>query len=150
LAKDWDHPELNDWIAALDRAIEQSADAPLLVAHGLACLLVAHWAVRRPQRQILGAFLVAVPDPDGPTFPAVEAHSFRAVPKTVLPFPTPIVASNNDPCGTINHTRNQAMAWGAGFIAAGALGHINRASGLGDWPMGAMLLEAFKGRLVWR
>jgi hypothetical protein len=25
--KDWDHPELNDWIAALDRAIEQRANA---------------------------------------------------------------------------------------------------------------------------
>jgi signal transduction histidine kinase len=30
--KAWNHPELSDWIAALDRAIEKSADAPLLEA----------------------------------------------------------------------------------------------------------------------
>jgi predicted alpha/beta hydrolase family esterase len=48
--KDWDHPELNDWIAAPDRAIEQRADAALLAARSLACLLVAHWAARRPHR----------------------------------------------------------------------------------------------------
>jgi uncharacterized protein len=147
---DWDHPELDEWIAALDRAIEHSVDAPLLVAHSLACLLVAHWAVRRPRRQILGAFLVAVPDPDGAAFPAVEAASFRGVPKTALPFPTLIVASNDDPYGTISYTRNQARAWGAGFVAVGAVGHINSASGLGDWPIGAMLLEAFKAGLARR
>lgn len=148
--KNWDHPELNDWIAALDRAIEHSAGAPLLVAHSLACLLVAHWAARRPHRQILGAFLVAVPDPHGVAFPAVEAASFRAVPKTALPFPALIVASDDDPYGTMSYTRNQAKAWGAGFIAVGALGHINGASGLGDWPIGTMLLEAFKAGLVRR
>jgi uncharacterized protein len=147
---DWDRPELNDWIAALDRAIEKSADPPLLVAHSLACLLVAHWAVRRPHQAIRGAFLAAVPDPDGAAFPAVEAASFRAVPKTALPFPALIVASSDDPYGTIRYTRNLAKAWGAGFVAVGAHGHINSASGLGDWPIGAMLLEAFKAGLARR
>src|SRR5262245_64114199 len=43
----WEHPVLADWIAALDTAIDAGQPRPLLLAHSLACLLVAHW-----QRQI--------------------------------------------------------------------------------------------------
>jgi predicted alpha/beta hydrolase family esterase len=60
------------------------------------------------------------------------------------------VANDDDPYGTIGYTRNQARAWNAGFVAVGALEHINSASGLGDWPIGAMLLEAFRAGLVRR
>jgi uncharacterized protein len=142
--KDWTHPDLKDWLAALDLAIEKTAQAPILVAHSLACLLVAHWAVRSARRSVAGAFLVAVPDPDGPSFPVTEAASFRAVPQRPLDFPTLIVASDNDPYGSIDYARARAFAWGAGFVVAGTLGHMNSASNLGDWPVGAMLLEAFK------
>jgi uncharacterized protein len=142
--RDWDKPDLNDWIGALDRAIEKTAEAPILVAHSLACLLVAHWAARGADRPVAGAFLVAVPDPDGPAFPVVEAASFRAVPAGSLTFPALIVASDNDPYGSIDYVRRRAATWGAGLVVAGALGHISSASNLGNWPLGAMLLEAFK------
>lgn len=33
--------------------------------------------------------------------------------------------------------------WKAGLVMAGAAGHINGDSGLGAWPFGAALLEAF-------
>ncbi len=55
-----------------------------------------------------------------------------------------IVASSNDPYGTLDHARRRAAQWGAGFIELGALGHINGSSGLGDWPDGLNLLAAFK------
>lgn len=109
---DWDKPDLNDWLAALDRAIEEAAQAPILVAHSLACLLVAHWAARGPGRQVQGAFLVAVPDPDGPAFPAVEAASFRAVPETTLPFPALVVASSDDPYGSVSYALEVARRLG--------------------------------------
>ncbi len=142
-SKNWDNPDLSDWIAALDRTIEQTAEAPILVAHSLACLLVAHWAVHGAHRPVRGAFLVGVPDPDGPSFPAVEAASFRAVPKEALPFPALVVASDDDPYGTISYAQSRAATWRAGFVVAGTLGHMNSASNLGDWPLGAILLEAF-------
>ncbi len=141
---DWDKPDLHDWLAALDRAVAAATEPPILVAHSLACLLVAHWAGRGLRSEVQGAFLVAVPDPDGPSFPAVEAGSFRAVPDTTLPFPALVVASHDDPYGSIAYARRRAAAWGAGFVIAGALGHMNSASDLGDWPVGAMLLEAFR------
>jgi uncharacterized protein len=142
---DWDNPDLDDWLSALDLAIEQVPDAPILVAHSLACLLVAHWAARDRRHQVRGAFLVGVPDPNAAVFPGVEAASFRAVPETRFPFPGLIVASTDDPYGTISYARDRAAVWGTGFVVAGALGHMNSASDLRDWPVGAMLLEAFTG-----
>jgi predicted alpha/beta hydrolase family esterase len=138
---DWDKPDIEDWVAALERSTQAANGAPVIVAHSLACLLVAHWAHRSSMR-IAGAFLVSVPDPAGPKFPA-EAASFANVPTIALPFPTLIVASENDAYGTIEFSRRRADEWRASLIVAGALGHINASSNLGDWPQGRALLEAF-------
>jgi len=70
----WDEPELNDWVQSLERAIGGCERPPVLVAHSLACLLVAHWAMRSSSR-VAGAFLVSVPDPDGPTTLTVRPRS---------------------------------------------------------------------------
>lgn len=138
----WDHPDLDDWLAALDRAVAAAPAPPLLVAHSLACLLVAHWAARGG-RTVRGAFLVSVPDPRSPAFPA-EARAFDDVPGGRLPFPALVVASTDDPFGTIGYTKARAEQWGAGHVAVGAHGHLNAASELGDWAEGAALLEAFR------
>src|SRR6266487_1405068 len=63
--RSWDRPDLNDWGDALELAVRTSKKRPVLVAHSLSCLLVAHWAARSKQT-IAGAFLVSVPDPSGP------------------------------------------------------------------------------------
>ena len=141
----WDEPELSNWIDAVDKALLATRTNPVLVAHSLSCLLVAHWA-RRSMKSVSGAFLVSVPDPAGPKFPA-EAASFRDVPTTPLPFPALIVASTNDPYGTIAYARSRAEAWRAGLVEVGALGHINGSSGVGDWPQGRQLLDAFSAGL---
>lgn len=140
---DWDRPMRDDWLRALDAAVAAAAEPPLLVAHSLACLLVAHWAARSAAQPVRGAFLVAPPDPDGPAFPA-ETATFRDPPANTLPFPALVVASSDDPFGAVEAARRLAASWGAGFVIAGALGHINSASGVGDWPQGAALFEAFR------
>lgn len=138
---DWDQPDLSDWIAALDRAVAAADAAPLLVAHSLACLLVAHWQ-RASSLPVAGAFLVAVPDPKSEVFPA-EAAGFADAPQARLRFPSLIVASSDDPYGTFEYARAQASQWGSGIIEAGPLRHINGRSGLGDWPNGSALFHAF-------
>jgi uncharacterized protein len=65
----WDEPRLDDWIEALDRSAAAAPSTPILVAHSLGCLLVAHWAARRPGAAVAGVFLVGVPDPNGPASP---------------------------------------------------------------------------------
>ncbi|MFV3130097.1 RBBP9/YdeN family alpha/beta hydrolase [Niveispirillum sp. KHB5.9] len=133
---DWDRPDLGDWIAGLDRLVAGFMEPPLLVAHSLGCLLVAHWAGRAP---VAGALLVAPPDPSGPIFPA-EAAGFGPVPRRPLPFPAIVVASSDDPYGSMAHAEGLAAAWEAELVMAGALGHINGASGLGDWVWGRQVL----------
>jgi uncharacterized protein len=137
----WDKPELSNWTEAVDRVLLATKTPAVLVAHSLSCLLVAHWA-RRSMRSVTGAFLVSVPDPTSRKFPA-DAASFGDVPTAPLPFPALIVASTNDPFGTIAYSHSMAEAWCAGLVEVGALGHINSSSGLGEWPQGRQLLEAF-------
>jgi hypothetical protein len=137
----WKKPELSSWIDAVDKALLTAKVRPVLVAHSLACLLVAHWAARST-KSVAGAFLVSVPDPMGSKFPA-DAASFGNAPVIPLPFPTLIVASTNDPYGTIAYSRSRAKMWCTGLVEVGALGHINGASGVGDWLHGRQLLEAF-------
>ena len=138
---DWDRPDLAEWTGALERALSNFSRPPLLIAHSLACLLVAH-AAESIAGRVRGAFLVAVPDPDGPAFPG-EAASFRDLPAQALPFPALIIASSDDPYGTREHARRRAQDWGAGLVEIGARGHINGASGLGDWREGRRLFDAF-------
>lgn len=141
----WDHPDVGDWIQALDVAVAQAGEPAILVAHSLACLLVAHWAARSALApQVAGAFLVAVPDPDGPEFPREEAGTFANAPSDPLPFPALVVVSSNDPFASADHGKDRAVDWKAGFIDVGALGHINSASGVGSWPEGLRLLTAFR------
>lgn len=141
LPSSWDEPRLDDWVRALDAAVAASPTPPMLVAHSLACLLVAHWQVRS-ELAVAGAMLVAVPDPSGLSFPA-EASSFVDPPEQRFRFPSLIVASGNDPYGTMSHTRSRAAQWGSRLIEAGDLGHINAASGLGAWPAGRAILSEF-------
>ncbi|WP_082649803.1 RBBP9/YdeN family alpha/beta hydrolase [Bradyrhizobium lablabi] len=138
---DWDRPQFRGWIEALDRAVGAASKPPLLVAHSLACLLVAHWQ-RVSTAQVVGAFLVAVPNPEAPAFPA-EAASFANPPSSKFRFPSLVVASANDPYGTVEYARRRASQWGSGIVEVGELGHINEASGLEDWPQGKALLAAF-------
>jgi serine hydrolase len=137
----WDEPELNDWVQSLERAISSCERPPVLVAHSLACLLVAHWAMRSSS-SVAGAFLVSVPDSDGPSFPSAAA-SFRLAPDGPLRFPSLVVTSTDDPYGTLAHARLRSAQWQTGLVVAGALGHINASSGLMEWGQGRALLEAF-------
>lgn len=147
---DWNQPKLEDWLLALDQAIKDVGKPPVLVAHSLSCLLVAHWAHQRGQlaaQLVRAAFLVAVPDPDGPAFPP-QAQTFKAVARNPLPFPALVVCSTNDPYGTVDYAKSCAQSWQADCVAAGALGHINGASNIGDWPQGQALFASFCAALA--
>lgn len=137
----WTEPRLEDWIAALDRAIDAAAEPPVLIAHSLACLLVPIWAARRP-RPVRAVVLVALPDPDGPLFPDVVSE-FRPLPEGPLPFPTLVIGSDDDRYGSAEHARARATQWHAAYVGMGRLGHINNDSGLGDWPEGRAVVDSF-------
>lgn len=135
----WNAPRCADWVGALDSFVRGCDVPPILVAHSLACLLVAHWA-QQSTSSICGAFLVAVPEPASPRFPAV-AQGFSPVPMGRLPFPSMVISSHNDSFGSFEHAQRCAAAWGSRHVDIGEAGHINAESGLGEWPEGYALLR---------
>jgi len=137
---DWDLAVCDEWVSALDRQAGGLGSDLVVVAHSLGCLAVAHWAARCTPR-IRGALLVAVPDPQAAAFPADTALGFEPLPSDRLPFPSIVVASSDDPYGSAAYANERARAWGSEFVEVGARGHINAASGLGDWPDGYRLLQ---------
>jgi predicted alpha/beta hydrolase family esterase len=144
--QDWDRPVLDEWLRAVDAAIA-AADGPVvLVAHSLGCVLVAHGASRPGWSRVTAALLVAPADVDSPTCTPPETRGFAPVPLETLPFPVVVVASRNDPYVALERAQHFARRWGADLVDAGALGHINAASGLGEWAEGRRLLAALVAR----
>jgi hypothetical protein len=146
---DWERISRDRWIAELDAALGPSTRPSVLVAHSVGCLLAAEWLRERPEAAVAGAFLVAPPDVSSPCFPptVVGFRPLQSFPAAPLPCPTVVVASQTDRYATIEHTRAVAARWGASVVDVGDCGHINLASGLGDWCEGQALIRRFVGSL---
>jgi predicted alpha/beta hydrolase family esterase len=144
--RDWDHPDREGWLAALAAAIEAAGEPVVLAAHSLGCALVAHAAPRPFAASIRAAFLVAPADVDSPVYTPAEARVFAPMPLGRLPFAATVVASETDPYVTLARARQFAAAWGAELVDAGPGGHLNAASGLGDWPTGRAIFETLIAR----
>ena len=127
---DWEQPDGAVWTGRLAAAIAASPGA-VLVAHSLGCALVAHAAAEHPDLPVAGALLVAPAD----------GERFTRLPATPLPFRTIVVASSDDPFVTFADAKARADGWGAEFVDAGPLGHIDVDAGLGPWPGGERLLR---------
>lgn len=139
----WSRPQRNPWVIKLSHAITGARRPVILCAHSLGCLAVAWWAMlegAHAEGLVAGALLVAPPDCDRRTLPQPLAQ-FQPVPRRVLPFPSIVVASRDDAYAEIGYARELAANWGSAFVDAGSLGHINAASGLGDWRFGEQLLD---------
>ncbi|WP_089658093.1 RBBP9/YdeN family alpha/beta hydrolase [Franzmannia pantelleriensis] len=137
----WDEPELDDWVGALDRAVS-SVEAPiLLVAHSLGCITVAHWAaVAEISGRIAGALLVAPADVERGSV-RQELAGFAPIPIHRLPFPSLVVGSTNDPAASAQRAAGFATAWGSQLVVLDEAGHINPASGHHEWEAGFLLLH---------
>ncbi len=141
MQRDWDRPSRDEWVDALHRSIVRCAVPPVIVAHSMGCLTVAHWAGVHAL-PLRAAFLVAVPDPSGPQFP-LEAVGFSPLTLEPMRWPTLVVTSNNDPYGSVAFASACAAGWGGEIVDVGSAGHINTESGHGEWPEGHALLLRF-------
>lgn len=144
--RDWEEPQCEEWVEDLQRMLQSLSRPVIIVAHSLGCLLLLEWAARHESDKILGAFLVAVPNPASDKFPP-QALGFRPADSLSAPFPLTIVASENDPYGDLAYASRSAQRLGSAFHNLGALGHINGKSELGQWPHGFALLQDFRRSL---
>ena len=142
--RDWEHPELAEWLETLDRHIAGCEGPPVLVAHSLACSLVAHW-VNRFGRAVKGALLVSPADVDSPAHTPDGVRSFSPIPLVRFPFASIVVASTDDPYVTLERAEFFARSWGSRFVTIPQGGHLNASSGLGEWPEGKKLLKGLLG-----
>ncbi len=140
----WDDPWPGDWVAQLDRAVCASPVPVVVVAHSLGCTTVARWAAAVGPRSVVAALLVAPCDVERPDACAQLAR-FRPMPTSALPFRSTVVASRNDPYASFARAQCLAHQWGSALVDAGLAGHINAASGLGDWEFGQILLDDLLG-----
>lgn len=146
---DWLTPKREDWVAALDAAIAAD-DAPvILIAHSLGCITVAHWAAQASPallRRVRGALLVAPADVERPAC-APALRNFAPIPQDLLPFPSQVVTSDNDPAVSAPRAMSLARAWGAEAGILGGAGHINVKSGHRRWEQGFAYLYRLQSRL---
>ncbi|MCG2579051.1 alpha/beta hydrolase [Dechloromonas sp. XY25] len=138
--RDWDHPQLAEWVATLQQHVAACETPPVLVAHSLACSLVAHWS-REFGQHARGALLVSPSDVESPSHTPPEVRGFSPVPNMRFPFPSTVVASTDDPYVDIGRAEHFAQCWGSRFVVIPGAGHINAESGLGAWPEGMALLQ---------
>jgi predicted alpha/beta hydrolase family esterase len=141
--RDWDAPQLDDWVGALDAALAAEPAPVILVAHSLGCIAIAHWAARFA-RPVAGALLVAPADVERADTPE-PIRCFAPVPLRPLPFRSILVASSSDEYLSMDRAEHFARCWRSELVPIGAAGHLNTAAGFGPWPDGERLLDALRG-----
>lgn len=139
-------------IAAIQQKLEIIEGPVIAVAHSAGVIMLAHWAQQHSQQahRIHGALLAAPPDfehplPAGyPSLSALQANGWLPVPQQPLPFKSLVAASTNDPLASLARVMRMARDWGSELLNVGAVGHINPASGYGEWPLAEQLIESLE------
>jgi uncharacterized protein len=141
-----ENPSLDERVALLDRVVDEADGPVLLVAHSAGVLVTVHWAARH-DRPVAGALLATPPalaselPSEYPSIRVLRDSGWLPIPRRPLPFPSIVATSDNDALGNPVRIRALAKAWRSRLHPLGAVGHLNPASGYGNWP-GAMPLIA--------
>lgn len=138
--RDWDNPVCDEWIAAIDTEVSKyELSNVILVAHSLANTTVAAW-VKKYNRVIKGALLVAPSDTEADTYPP-GTTGFVPMSLNKLPFPSICITSDDDYYVTLQRAQYFAACWGSELINIGKAGHINLSAGFGEWEQGLQYLQ---------
>jgi predicted alpha/beta hydrolase family esterase len=138
--------DLGARVRAIQHALESIQGRVTIVAHSAGTLMLAHWAQWHSRADIVGAVLVTpadleTPMPEGyPTLAALQKHGWLPLPRKRFPFPSIVAASSNDPLAALPRVEELAGDWGSHLIRLGHVGHLNPASGFGEWPLAEDLI----------
>ena len=143
-------------VTMLDHVVQQVAGPVILVAHSAGVLVTVHWAAQYSPTRVVGALLATPPvlaaelPPEYPSIDELRAHGWLPIPREPLPFPSIVAASSDDPLGNPVRLRSLAASWGSPVHDLGAVGHLNPASGFGDWPEAVELIDQLREGAVER
>ena len=146
---DWDSPDPQSWVAALEQQVAAACSPLILVAHSLGCITVARWAAQAPLaslHKVRGALLVAPADVERANCPEA-LQGFAPIPRELLPFPSLLVGSDNDHAASAPRALQLARDWGAQAAILPGAGHINVKSGHQRWEQGFAYLYRLQNRL---
>jgi predicted alpha/beta hydrolase family esterase len=138
--------DLSARVGAVERAARACAWPVIVVAHSAGVITVAHWA-QQTSCHVVGALLAVPPDlerpmPKGyPTVQGLRRGGWLPVPREPLPFPSIVAGSRNDPLASLKRVTQLANAWRSRLVDLGDVGHLNPASGYGEWPFALQLIE---------
>jgi predicted alpha/beta hydrolase family esterase len=143
-------------VTDLQLVVEEVGGPVTFVAHSAGCLVTAHWALEHSTAKVRAALLATPPDlatplpSEYPSLDELRTSGWLPIPQARLPFPSIVAASTNDALGDYERVREISDAWGSRFIGVGPVGHLNPASGYGDWPGAEALLDVLAGMLAGR
>lgn len=136
-------------VSVVQRSMAAIEGPVIVVAHSAGVVMLVHWA-QKHSRALEGAVLAAPPDfetplPAGyPTLDVLRANGWLPVPRRTLPFRSIVAASTNDPLASADRVEQMAGDWGSEWVDAGAVGHLNPASGFGEWPLAEHLIQSLE------
>jgi hypothetical protein len=170
-----DKRDLGGRVNDLQQVVEDVDGPATIVAHSAGCLVTVHWArlhaarlhgarlngtrrqgADRDDAPVRGALLATPPDlatplpGEYPSLDELREQGWLPIPRTPLPFASVVAASTNDTLGDHERVRALADAWGSRFVGIGPVGHLNPASGYGEWPEAEVLLDVLDDMLARR
>ena len=137
-------------VNAIQRVMEEITGPVIVVAHSAGVAMFVHWA-KQHDRPIKGALLATPPDLNRPlpeAYPDMETlyrNGWLPVPRMPLRFPSIVAASENDHLATLPSVAAMATDWGSDFVNLGNVGHLNPASGYGEWPAAKAFIACLEG-----
>lgn len=137
---EWDAPNCNEWMKNIDEVVSKyDPSTVILIGHSLGCITIANWA-KQYGRKIKAALLVAPSDIESPAY-SFTSSGFTPIPLDKINFKTIVVTSSDDPWVSSSRAKYFAESWGSKLINIGNAGHINTASGYGNWQEGLNILK---------
>lgn len=147
------HPQTLSLSAYADRLLQvlNRANEPIwIIAHSIGCIATILAGLSHSSK-VAGTILVAPTiapysppnQPDAIRADTIDINVDETILNCSLPFPSVVIASENDPRTKLMTAAYWAHAWGSHFISIGRAGHIDEHSGYGPWPWGLALYHRF-------